>query len=91
MDFELIQQFTNFRMPKPATSSGHLQKNVNRKNFQAETQAQLFGHHTMTAESFYVDAFRAREETGALTCDVLQYTVYCSTRSRVDTKLFISS
>ena len=53
-------------------NSGHLQKNVNRKNFQTETQAQLFGHHTMTTESFYVDAFRAREETGTFIGDMFQ-------------------
>ena len=54
-------------------NSGHLQKNVDRENFQAETQAQLFGHHTMTAESFYVDAFRAREETGTLIGKMFKY------------------
>lgn len=46
------------------TQLGHLQKPVNRHNFQTETLAQLFGHHSMAEESFNVDAFNQRDNTG---------------------------
>lgn len=45
---------------------GHLQKPVTASNFLAETKTQLFSHHTMKEESFKVDAFNERDETGIL-------------------------
>lgn len=47
-------------------NTGHLQKPVDRYNFEAETTAQLFSHHSMKDELFKVDAFRERDETGVL-------------------------
>jgi len=45
---------------------GHLQKAVNRYDFQEETIAQLFSHHSMKDEMFKVDAFRSRLGTGVV-------------------------
>jgi uncharacterized protein (DUF1501 family) len=45
---------------------GHLQKPVTADNFLAETKTQLFSHHTMKEESFKVDAFKERDDTGIL-------------------------
>ncbi len=45
---------------------GHLQKAVNRYDFKAETNAQLFSHHSMKEEMFQVDAFRSRLGTGVV-------------------------
>lgn len=45
---------------------GHLQKFVDRYNYQAETLAQLFGHHTMKAEMLKVDAFGVTLNSGVL-------------------------
>jgi len=48
------------------TNIGHLQKQVNRHNFETETTAQLFSHHSMKEESFNVDAFNERDNSGVL-------------------------
>jgi len=48
------------------TNIGHLQKQVNRYNFETETTAQLFSHHWMKEESFNVDAFNERDNSGVL-------------------------
>eukprot|EP00804_Cyclotella_cryptica_P019763 CCRYP_009664-RA/>CCRYP_009664-RA protein AED:0.11 eAED:0.11 QI:135/1/0.94/1/1/1/17/0/2177 len=45
---------------------GHLQKPVTANNFLAETKTQLFSHYTMKEESFKVDAFQQRDDTGIL-------------------------
>eukprot|EP00804_Cyclotella_cryptica_P019736 CCRYP_009662-RD/>CCRYP_009662-RD protein AED:0.10 eAED:0.10 QI:0/0.90/0.86/1/0.90/0.86/23/166/2685 len=45
---------------------GHLQKPVTANNFLAETKTQLFSHYTMKEESFKVDAFQQRDNTGIL-------------------------
>ena len=45
---------------------GHLQKPVTASNFLAETKTQLFSHHTLEQESFKVDAFKERGDTGVL-------------------------
>eukprot|EP00956_Cyclotella_meneghiniana_P035458 scaffold115176_cov24-Cyclotella_meneghiniana.AAC.2 len=47
-------------------NAGHLQKPVTASNFLAETTTQLFSHHTMKEESFKVDAFQERDDTGIL-------------------------
>jgi hypothetical protein len=45
-------------------SIGHLQKPVNRYNFQRETTAQLFSHFSMREEMFKVDAFDEMNGSG---------------------------
>ena len=45
---------------------GHLQKFVDRYNYQEETLAQLFGHHTMKQEMLKVDAIGATLNSGVL-------------------------
>eukprot|EP00804_Cyclotella_cryptica_P004534 CCRYP_006892-RA/>CCRYP_006892-RA protein AED:0.17 eAED:0.17 QI:494/0.84/0.6/1/0.94/0.9/20/0/2106 len=47
-------------------NAGHLQKPVTAGNFLAETKTQLFSHYTMKEESFKVDAFKQRDDTGVL-------------------------
>ena len=48
------------------TNTGFLQKPVDKRNYVAETTAQLFSHHSMKEESYNVDAFNARDNTGIL-------------------------
>jgi len=57
---------------------GHLQKAVNRYNFQAETSAQLFSHHSMKEEMFKVDAFRSRSGTGVVSSFLISYLFFAS-------------
>ena len=45
---------------------GHLQKPVTADNFLTETTTQLFSHFTMRDESFKVDAFNQRDNTGVM-------------------------
>jgi hypothetical protein len=45
---------------------GHLHKPVTAVNFLTETKTQLFSHHTLEQESFKVDAFHQRDDSGVL-------------------------
>ncbi len=55
---------------------GHLQKAVNRYDFQEETIAQLFAHHSMKEEMHKVDAFRSRLGTGVVSSFRFQVIVF---------------
>ena len=55
-------------------NTGHLSKPVSKFNYFTETRAQLFSHHSMERETYYVDAFREKAGTGVLgrMLDILQ-------------------